>query len=983
MRYALVTLLLANVFAAADDPVIRSTSEEVSLDLIVRDKKGLPVRNLSPEEIEITDDGAKVKLNDLHLVTGEAATQATGGASPDPLRQLRLVTLLFDRMNLEAGRLARDAANEVLKTRAGPGVYFSVLLVDRRMRLLQAYTQDRDSLKSAVNSASGGAKQRGNIDADRTEAALKTLAGSGQDQSALQRGDMSGLSAVNAQVAGMMLNALQTSESMNREQTSRPSLAALMALAKQQATLPGRKAIIYFSEGMQLTTGTTQAFRNLISIANKANVTIYTVDATGLSIAARNDAARMMMSSAAQTSMNGATGGTSGSGMAMGPSSGPGSGGTSTVNIGATKDQMKEFDQIQSGLTASTQTALQEMAESTGGFFMGDSNDFRKPMRRLMEDVQCYYEAAYTPNIGEYDGHFRKIAVRMKRPRVTVQTRSGYYALPASTRAASPFEMPMLKVLNSGTLPTAFPFRWKVLHFRREAGQVVGDLVVEVPISALQIDEDHSSKVFKVQLSILALIKNPAGGVIEKLSQDIPYQGALEMLERTRGGDVIFERHFRAPAGNYTVELAVYDRNAAAMSAIKAPFDIPPAPAGVEISSIALVRRMQPLAVDPDPEEPFVYMKRKVVPTFSNTVTAAKAGVLSAFFVLLPEASNNKKPELEVEILRDGELLGSAPMPLPDGAASDGPIPYVASFPTDSLRNGAYELRAVGKQDGKSSEMAVTFQVVGGVVETVAQATVAASTPAVEEKTVAFPIAPLLNPPSRPDAEEQKRALDVATSHALGYASTLPNFRCIQLTRRFADPSGLEVWKRKDTFTEFLAYVEGSEQRATLEVNGQKARRSRDDFQGIVSTGEFGPLLSTIFDPKAKAEFEWNSWAALKNETVQVYAYRVRLDNSHYSVTSAGTHETLRTGFHGMIYIDSASGSVRRITMEADGLPPKFPIHGSAISVEYDYVRVGDHDFLMPSFAEVRVKEGRRYLLKNEITFRDYKRYAAESTIRF
>ena len=257
--------------------------------------------------------------------------------------------------------------------------------------------------------------------------------------------------------------------------------------------------------------------------------------------------------------------------------SGPGSGGTSTVNIGVTKDQMKEFDQIQSGLTASTQTALQEMAESTGGFFMGDSNDFRKPMRRLMEDVQCYYEAAYTPNIGEYDGHFRKIAVRMKRPRVTVQTRSGYYALPASTRAASPFEMPMLKVLNSGTLPTAFPFRWKVLHFRREAGQVVGDLVVEVPISALQIDEDHSSKVFKVQLSILALIKNPAGGVIEKLSQDIPYQGALEMLERTRGGDVIFEKHFRAPAGNYTVELAVYDRNAAAMSAIKAPFDIPPA----------------------------------------------------------------------------------------------------------------------------------------------------------------------------------------------------------------------------------------------------------------------------------------------------------------------------------------------------------------------------------------------------------------------
>jgi hypothetical protein len=46
-------------------------------------------------------------------------------------------------------------------------------------------------------------------------------------------------------------------------------------------------------------------------------------------------------------------------------------------------------------------------------------------------------------------------------------------------------------------------------------------------------------------------------------------------------------------------------------------------------------------------------------------------------------------------------------------------------------------------------------------------------------------------------------------------------------------------------------------------------------------------------------------------------------------------------------------------------------------------VAIGDHDYLVPVQAEVRTRQGKRYLVKNELEFRDYKKYGAASSIKF
>src|SRR5580692_2182453 len=73
---------------------IKTNVDEVLLDLVVRDKKGKPITDLTPEEIAITDNGAKQSILSFRQVRGTEAVSATGASMPlDPLRQIRLVTL--------------------------------------------------------------------------------------------------------------------------------------------------------------------------------------------------------------------------------------------------------------------------------------------------------------------------------------------------------------------------------------------------------------------------------------------------------------------------------------------------------------------------------------------------------------------------------------------------------------------------------------------------------------------------------------------------------------------------------------------------------------------------------------------------------------------------------------------------------------------------------------------------------------------------
>jgi VWFA-related protein len=88
-----------------------------------------------------------------------------------------------------------------------------------------------------------------------------------------------------------------------------------------------------------------------------------------------------------------------------------------------------------SGMSGAPES-LRRMATATGGMAIVDTNDLDGRIRRIIDDVSSYYLLGYTPTNTRHDGTFRSIAVRVKRPGVSVRARSGYQALTEDEVAA-------------------------------------------------------------------------------------------------------------------------------------------------------------------------------------------------------------------------------------------------------------------------------------------------------------------------------------------------------------------------------------------------------------------------------------------------------------------------------------------------------------------------------------------------------------------
>ena len=89
--------LVAQPSPATASKAVKSASDEVILDIVVRDKKGKPVTDLEPGDITVLDNGAKQQFTDFRLIHGAEATGPKGAKLPlDPLHQMRLVVLVFE-----------------------------------------------------------------------------------------------------------------------------------------------------------------------------------------------------------------------------------------------------------------------------------------------------------------------------------------------------------------------------------------------------------------------------------------------------------------------------------------------------------------------------------------------------------------------------------------------------------------------------------------------------------------------------------------------------------------------------------------------------------------------------------------------------------------------------------------------------------------------------------------------------------------------
>ncbi len=679
-----------------DDPsVIRTTSQEVLLDIVVRDKKGRLVKDLRPDEVEINDDGAVQKLRSFRLVSGgeviegapkEASAPAPARRPLDPLRQIRVVTLVFEGLGTEGRKNARQAALDFLKTNEQEAnIYYGVFSADQRLSVLQQYSPDAAKVRAAVNKATGSsyslfadesAKIATELSAEAAmdQAAATPTVGSSGAPSDGQKGAM-----VSSQMAQMTLNMLQFSQAAERTQQSRASIDALLALVRAQNRLPGRKTMLYFTEGLTVAPELKDRFEYILDVANRANVTVYTLDSRGLITSNANSAGESQMRQASRSSARTAT-----------QRNGP-----------VTPDQAQASDLAEASTRANVQNSLSELAEKTGGFMIANSNDLRTPLRRISEEVGSYYEAAYSPQIDKLDGAFRKIAVRVTRPDVRVQTRNGYHALPyVEGQPLMGYEVPMLTALSSTPMPRDIAYRSSTMRYRDASGSAASEIVLDLPFQSVTFTKDAEAKVFRVHFSVLCLIKDANGTVVEKFSQDVPLQRPMEEYDGARAGHFIYTKHLTLAPGRYTIETAVLDRESL-KSGAKRQSLIAGEGKGLGISSLSAVRSFAQRPSVSDPDDLFEFAGGKVTPGLDDTIKIAPGSELALYFVIYRDVSAAGDPKLALEFLQDGKLVARGEPQLP-AADAQGRIPYIARSPLASFKPGQYEVRATVSQSGKT-----------------------------------------------------------------------------------------------------------------------------------------------------------------------------------------------------------------------------------------------------------------------------------------
>jgi VWFA-related protein len=683
--------------------VFKAGAQAVVLDVVARDKKGRTVPDLKAEDFTVLEEGVSKAITGFRFVAGPklpppmAGQPPTQAPAPDTIRNPILVSLVFDALGSEGRAFARRASLELLSKEGNPGTLFAVFNVGLRLRMLQQFTTDRDKVRAAVEAASGKLDPRAVLpDArqsaetvERASRANNTLAAPPQPAGAAGAGSgvSAAQSAVEAAFANVELEMQRVQESSANQQQGNTSLFSLFALARQQQELAGRKAIVYFSEGLVVPSQLESLYRSVVSEANRSNVSVYSVDVRGLFTGSDTDRARTALKEATDASRQQVT---------------------SRGGLVIRESHVMAEETAESAINMNVQGMLGSLAESTGGRLLANSNDVGSGLLRAVDDLSGYYELVYDPQLAAFDGSFRKVEVRLARKDVVIQTRAGYFALPPGEAAVEfPWQLPLATALKTSPAPRDFDFRSAVWRFGAEGDGVRHTLVAEVPLQNLQLDPD--GRKVRLHFSVMALVRDPAGRLVERFSQDSPVEAPIEKADALRLGNALFTRSFRVPPGRYSLELAVRDETAKKTSVRRSVLVVSPASPTLGVSSLAIVRRTEPVPAGAlDSPDPLRVGENRIVPWVGEPTF--KTGDTIRIYLVAFARSGGPETGLSLEFSREGEVVGrsTAALPAPDG---EGRIPYVAGIPSQNLAPGRYELTAVVRQGDAAARERAFFVV--------------------------------------------------------------------------------------------------------------------------------------------------------------------------------------------------------------------------------------------------------------------------------
>jgi hypothetical protein len=258
-----------------------------------------------------------------------------------------------------------------------------------------------------------------------------------------------------------------------------------------------------------------------------------------------------------------------------------------------------------------------------------------------------------------------------------------------------------------------------------------------------------------------------------------------------------------------------------------------------------------------------------------------------------------------------------------------------------------------------------------------------------------------------PSAAAQNEMIALTTSYVRNTIPTLPNFLATRVTARFADePASEGNWNQSSVPSRPMHFVSTSSTSVLnrdgvelADTSGTKENRLEQDSKSLRTSGEFGSILIALITDVFRGKVVWSHWESSTQGTLAVFRFSVPRQWSHYSVFIPAQSADARIvpAYHGEVAIDPTSGTIFRITLEAE-LNQSAPVTVANLMVEYGPVEIGGKTYACPArsvaYSVVRTQIHSWSLLHdtnaalgpgqtqlNDVKFTNYHLFRAESRI--
>src|SRR5215475_1405078 len=373
--------------------VVRITTQLVQVDAVVTDKKGKHVEDLTEGDFELLVDGKKQQLTHFSHVSLPIAKREPAAirkadlvVAPEsmPTRQIapedvrRMIVFGVDDMVTSRSRmeLSREVIRKSVIGQMQDGDLVAIIRTGSGLGMLEQFTSDKRILYTAIEKLVWNPLSR-----DMMPTFADT---SGADQMDAAQAE---LQAEQQAVADSFAEFQETSFTTG-------TLGATNFVIRNLRNFPGRKSVILISDGFRINSKTNndnttqqllQSLENLVELANRSSVVIYSIDAKGL-----------------QPFM-------------------PGADAAGRPSATAHTDALQTAQEALEGLNY--------VSRETGGFTVVNTNDLNIGVEEALYDQQSYYLLGFDPDNEKFDKRRHSIKVKVNRPNLSVRTRSGFFGV--------------------------------------------------------------------------------------------------------------------------------------------------------------------------------------------------------------------------------------------------------------------------------------------------------------------------------------------------------------------------------------------------------------------------------------------------------------------------------------------------------------------------------------------------------------------------